>query len=189
MLSFAQVNLLKATHATVLLGHALQGKSQTINLITEPHTTMGRITGMPGGVKIIADRTIRSNQPGPRAGIIATKDLTITAMESWCNRDCAVAISKIHGRQTILASIYLDITKPVIPDWLEGLLTMINNKKLPVIIGMDSNAHSSLYGPDNNTRGDQLEDFILQHSLEVQNRGNEPTFETQRGNTHIATHT
>ena len=188
MLSFTQLNLHKATHATVLFGQELQGKTQSINLLTEPHTTMGKITGMPAGTKIIADKSIQANQLGPRAGIIASRDLTITAMEGWCNRDCAVAITKIHGKQTIVASIYLDITQPVIPDWLEDLISMVDRKKLPVILSMDSNAHSSLFGPDNNARGDQLEDFILEHGLEVHNRGNIPTFETRRGNVNIATY-
>ena len=53
---------------------------------------------------------------------------------------------------------------------------------------MDSNAHSSLYGPDNNARGDELEDFILAHSLAVENVGDTPTFETRRGPCNIATH-
>ena len=52
---------------------------------------------------------------------------------------------------------------------------------------MDSNAHSSLYGPSNNARGDQFEDLVLQHGLTVENTGNTPTFETQRGGRLIQT--
>ena len=51
----------------------------------------------------------------------------------------------------------------------------------------DSNAHSALYGPCNNARGDQLEDLVLQHGLTIDNEGNTPTFKTRRGDRLIRT--
>ena len=65
---------------------------------------------------------------------------------------------------------------------------MIVGKQFPVVIGVDSNAHSTLYGPDNNTRGEAFEDFVLQYGLDVANVGTVPTFEIQRGNKLIQTH-
>ena len=188
MLSFTQVNLHKATHATVLLGQALENKTQVISLVTEPHTVAGRITGMPPGACVISDKSIQPDQPGPRAGIIASRDVKLQAMDAWCHRDCAVAIAPLHGRRTLLASVYLDIREPAVPTWLTRLLDMAEQKNLPILLGMDSNAHSSLYGPDNNRRGDEIEDFILQHGLEVHNSGETPTFEVKRGNTFVRTH-
>ena len=142
---------------------------------------------MPRGTYIISDKTIQPTQPGPRAGLIASRDLHIQALDR-CHRDCAVATTKINGKQTLVGSIYLDIKKPAAPKWLEDLLNMANKKKLPLLLAMDSNAHSSLYGPDNNSRGDEFEDLILQHGLEVHNEGPAPTFETKRGDKNIATH-
>ena len=188
MLSFIQLNLHRATQATVLLGRDLEGMSQTIACVTEPHTTANKVTGMPRGVTIGFDRSINPSQPPPRAAIIASRDLRLTMMDNWCNRDCAVATAVLHGRRTLIASIYLDILKPVVPQWLGGLVDMASNKGLPIIIMTDSNAHSCLYGPDNNPRGDAFEDFILEHGLEVQNVGDSPTFETQRGTKLIQTH-
>ena len=143
---------------------------------------------MPRGLKIISDKRIGPSDPGPRAGLLVSNDLTASALESWCSRDCAAAVAKLHGHQVLIASVYLDITQPVTPAWLSELLTMAEDKQLPVILAMDSNAHSSLFGPDNNTRGDALEEFILQHGLEVINTGNVPTFETRRGSKLIGTH-
>ena len=160
MLSFLQVNLHKATQATILAGRELENKQQIIACITEPHTTAGRITGMPSGASIIYHRSERG-RPAPRAGLVASRDLKLTAMDNWCNRDCAVAVASLHGRRTLIASIYLDITQPTVPLWLVQLLDMAEAKNMPMIIAMDSNAHSCLYGPDNNSRGDELEDFIL----------------------------
>ena len=188
MLNFTQINLHKASQATLLLGQEMEGPQQTISLITEPHHTAGRITGMPRGTTVISDRSISQTQPGPRAGIVARRDLGLRSLDAWCSRDCAAATAKLHGRQILIASIYLDITKPPVPGWLEGLMDMAENKKLPVILGIDSNAHSSLYGPDNNTRGDEFEDFILQHGLEVINTGDTPTFETRRGSCMAQSH-
>ena len=67
-------------------------------------------------------------------------------------------------------------------------MKMIDDKGLPLIMGVDSNAHSSLYGPSNNTRGDDFEDFILQYGLSVENIGTKPTFETRRANSMARTH-
>ena len=187
MLSFLQLNLHKATQASMLLGQELAGKSQTVCLITEPHTNYGKVTGMPGGTQVIS-ATPEPHQPGPRAAIVASRDLQIQALSRWCTRDSAVATAKLHGKQVLIASIYLDINHPVVPDWLDDLMTMASSKNTPLLIGMDSNAHSSLFGPSNNNRGDELEDFILQHSLQVHNSGSDPTYETRRGACLIQTH-
>ena len=153
MLSFTQLNLHKAVQATVLLGRELEGKTQSIALLTEPHTVAGKITGMPKGTTAIYDKSIKNGQPGPRAGIVASRDLGLTAVENRCNRDCAVAIARIHGRRTLLASVYMDIHEDIAPAWLVDLIGMAKAKRLPLLLAMDSNAHSSLYGPDNNARG------------------------------------
>ena len=95
---------------------------------------------------------------------------------------------KIGGVQTVLVSIYLDITNKVQPKWLDDLMIMIENKNYPMIMGVDSNAHSSMYGPDTNARGREFEDFIMQYGLNIENVGGTPTFETLRGTKHIGTH-
>ena len=124
----------------------------------------------------------------PRAGIISSMDVKLTAMDNWCNRDCAVALARIGGRQTMLVSLYLDIHLEVRPSWLEDLMNMAEQKGFPILMGIDSNAHSTMFGTSNNNRGNDLEDFILQHGMNVENVGLTPTFETRRGDKNIATH-
>ena len=187
MLSFTQINLHKAAQATVLAGGGLEGKKSSILMVTEPHTTYGKINGMPKGTKVIHARCVDTNQP-PRAGIVSSLDVKLTAMESWCGRDCAVALARIGGDWTVLVSLYLDITLEVQPEWLDKLMDMIEDKGYPVIMGVDSNAHSSLYGPDTNHRGTAFEDFILQYGLGVENVGTTPTFQTRRRDRLIGTH-
>ena len=126
MLSFSQVNLHKAAQATVLVGQDLGGRKQSIVLITEPHTFANKITGMTHGTKTVFARQ-KSNELPPRAGIVASLDTNLTAMDSWCNRDCAVALTRVKGIQTVLVSLYLDIKKNVQPGWLGDLMNMIDN--------------------------------------------------------------
>ena len=186
MLSFLQINLHKASQATVLLGGRLEGKKRTVVLATEPYTMKNKVVGFPRGTKVICSG--RESVLAPRAAIVASLDTNITAMDSWCNRDCAVALTNVGGVRTVLVSLYLDIKLDVQPDWLDGLMRMIDDKGYPVIIGVDSNAHSSMYGPDNNARGNAFEDFVLQYGLCVENLGTKPTFETRRENGMVRTH-
>ena len=171
----------------MLVGKGLEGQKQTVVLMTEPYTFKGRITNMPSGTKAIYDKGSSDGNP-PRAGIVASLDLNITSMDRWCNRDCAVALTRVGGVRTVLISLYLDITLEVQPEWLDELMQMLDQKGYPMIMGVDSNAHSSLYGPDNNARGNAFEDFIMQYGLNVENIGNTPTFEIVRGARHIKTH-
>ena len=186
MLSFQQVNLHRAAQAALLLGRNMEERRQMIVLVTEPYTVNGKITSMPKGTRCIYARP-KGQDTRPRAGIVTTMDVSVTAMDSWCTRDCAVALARIGGKQTVLVSLYLDITLEVQPQWLDNLMQMIEAKNLPVIMGIDTNAHSTLYGVDTNARGTAFEDFVLQYGLNVENFGNTPTFETQRGSKHIKT--
>ena len=45
---------------------------------------------------------------------------------------------------------------------------------------MDTNAHSVLYGPDQNARGTLVEDLLLRHGLHLENIGTALTFQTSQ---------
>ena len=184
MLSFAQVNLHKASQATMLAGGGLEGRNRTILLMTEPYTYANHVVGLPNKTKLVFARS----KGIPRACIAATPDVVLTTMENWCNEDCAVALTRVGGTQTVIVSLYLDITSGVQPRWLDKLMEMIDQKGYPIIMGIDTNAHSSLWGPDTNKRGEAFEDFIFQYGLNVENMGTAPTYETRRGNRMIGTH-
>ena len=183
MLSFTQLNLHKAAQATSLVGRGLENQQQSILLLTEPYFYAGKLVGMPSRTNTIYDHTSLH----PRASIATTPDVKVTAMEAWCNRDCAVAITGIGGKRTVIVSLYLDINLEVQPDWLDALMDMIDHKGYPVIMGIDSNAHSTLYGNQTNARGAAFEDFVLQYGLQIENIGLTPTFETMRGDKLIQT--
>ena len=79
MLKFTQINLHKAQQATLLLGQEMEGQSQVISLVTEPHTTAGKITGLPRGTTVVSDKSCNphQNSQGPRAGIVADRGLIV----------------------------------------------------------------------------------------------------------------
>ena len=185
MISFVQTNLHKSAQATLLAGQAMESAHSTISLITEPHTINGKLYAFPRGTASVFSPGTQSSPP--RAAIVTTRDVGLTALGKWCHRDCAVGLAKIGGKQTVVASIYMDINKTIQPKWLDDLVHMTKTNNYALLISMDSNAHSSLFGPSNNARGDQLEDFILQHGLTIENVGDTPTFETRRGDRLIQT--
>ena len=76
----------------------------------------------------------------------------------------------------MVASVYLDIKMDPVPEWLEKLVDFARVKKYSLILGMDSNSHSVLYGLDTNARGEELESFIVNNALSVENIGTVPTF-------------
>ena len=188
MVLFTQLNLHKAKQAGILAGQNMEGKDNFISLLTEPHLVYNKLHGFPRGTQIIYDNTIPKHKPGPRAAIVCSRELTMTALPQWSGRDCAAAILRLDKEYIIVASVYLDIRTSPRPAWLEALLDMAATKDYPLILGIDSNAHSTLYGPNNNARGDEIEDLIIQHGLEVENKGNTPTFEIKRGRNLVATH-
>ena len=187
MIKFTQLNLHKSAQATLMAGQHLEGQHRTIALLTEPHTIQNNLHGFPRGTTTIYYKNKKQGAPPPRAALVFSKDLNIVALDQWCTRDCAAGLLTINKTRVVLVSAYLDILKSAKPPWLDQLLTMASTKDYGVILGADTNAHSHLYGPDTNKRGEDIEDLIIQHNLRVANVGNTPTFETRRGRQHIQT--
>ena len=61
------------------------------------------------------------------------------------------------------------------------------NKDSELLVGADTNCHSNLFGEETNKRGYELEEFIIENGLAVENSGTFPTFETIRANKRMAT--
>ena len=62
-----------------------------------------------------------------------------------------------------------------------------DSKNVEIIMGIDTNSHSTIYGDDTNSRWKDMEEFIIDNGLSVENIGKIPTFETIRGNLKMAT--
>ena len=79
----------------------------------------------------------------PRAAIYLSKNLIAWYIESLSTRDIAVIQTKIKSRDTLIVSVYLDITiKEVIPDSLTAVMKHAKDKRLAILLCIDSNCHS-----------------------------------------------
>ena len=178
-LNFFQVNQKKAFLAATELNKSLIGLSNYIVMGTEPYVKKDKLCASPPGATTISI----SNKP--RAVIFASNNINILKLENLTGRDCAVGLLNMGKTKIILVSLYLDIKLPVQPGWLKGIFEYANKKNLPVIFGVDSNCHSTLFGRETNKRGEELEELIINNSLYVENIGLAPTFQIVRNNTVI----
>ena len=130
-------------------------------------------------------------KPKSRAAILVNKTVNFWPVEKFLSRDSSAICLKIkdkHKREKILylASMYLDIEKAVISDDLKNTVEYCRLKRIPLVIGLDSNAHCTAWGsPKDNKRGEILEEYLLQNEMTVLNRGDRPTFDNGTSQTHI----
>ncbi len=88
-----------------------------------------------------------------------------------------IIITMNNGRKLFLASCYLDINNEVVIPELDRLANHCRKGRLPLIIGMDSNSHSTMWGENKtNKRGEALEEWLMENNLNVLNVGKVPTF-------------
>ena len=170
---FGQINLHKCKAAAAELN--LRG-NYDITLITEPYSTRGRVRlEVKNGAIIAAEMKEKSIQP--RACIRTY--MPAWQMDDFTNRDMASAIIRSDEGDFCVSSLYLDIgIKPTNTVFME-LVKECKKRKLPLIVGMDSNAHSSMWGAeDTNDRGRELEEVFFELDLVVLNQGSEYTFDT-----------
>ena len=140
----------------------------------------GKIVGLPKGYQAILPAEEKLEGSRGRAAIVIPRCYNAVQLESLCNRDCVVAQIKSNKGTLVLMSAYLDIKTDPEPDWLGEVVQYVDRKKYRLIIGIDTNAHSQLYGPTTNKRGEIVEEWILKHGLFVENIGRVPTFEIVR---------
>ena len=140
------------------------------NALMQPRTSMKYIGG-------------QGNHP--QTVIYTAKAIKAWHIESLSHRDLTAILVKINNRETLILSVYLDGKLMVVQPWLTKAMAFANNRGYAVILGMDSNCHSELYGLETNKRGEHLEDFIAQHNLKVENQCKTPTFQAATGSSII----
>ena len=120
-----------------------------------------------------------------RAAVVIPKDLSRSTMMlgSLCDGDTVTVRSKINKNQSIVfSSMYMDITKQVPENMVTKIAAYAEQESLPLILGIDSNAHNTAWGHrDNNARGNTLLQAIGTNGLVICNTGNRPTFTGSRG--------
>ena len=184
LLNFLQLNMHRAMVASVELSNSLSSR-QAICMITEPCTYLNKICHVPNGYIAIPSTELPER---PRAAIFVPRHTQFVFLEHLSNRDCTVALLDTIGGKLLLASVYLDYNLPVVQQWFTDLLNYADSKHYPLLLALDANAHIEAYGNETNKRGEDFEEFILQHNLLVENKGNTPTFHSHKQDTHSHTH-
>lgn len=169
----AQINLNHTKLAQEEISRKIQAHNKKdpvelfIYCIQEPYVHKKAHAKKPLSCKIYCAKN------SPRTAIYAHEYLSNTwYIEDLSNRDCTVIQTRINNRETIVASVYLDITlEKVIPEWLDKLTEYARANRTAILICMDSNCHSSSFGIDTNKRGEALDIFIAANILKIENIG------------------
>ena len=116
-----------------------------------------------------------------RAAIYISKTIPSWFIENLSSKDIVAVQTKIDQQDVLIVSD-MDIKNNTLetPD-LTKVLDFANERGLGLIIGMDSNCHSTLFGPKQNQRGYLFDELIANNNLTIENVGHSPTYES-RGN-------
>ena len=171
---FIQLNLGKRQTAASSLHKEL--KANQICLLQEPVVRRGSIGNVPKTHKQFVPFT----KDRPRAAALLPKDLgkqtmVLAGLSSGDNITLRSKISK--ELSIIMASIYMDNTKDIPSDLITRIASYSEREKLPLIAGVDSNAHHVAWGHGStNARGRSLLQTLSANNLIICNTGSTPTF-------------
>ena len=169
------INLQKSTFASANLNKV---SARDVELITEPYTHEGSVLLLRA-----RDRTLfQANTHNPRACIWVKNSFNFWLVEEFTSRDICTVAREWKGKVVYLSVAYLDIKSPAKMDTMVSLVRKCNAMQTPLLLCMDSNAHSTLWNcREGNARGEELEDLFFEEGLTVENVGNTPTFSSHVG--------
>ena len=140
-LHFLQLNMHRAQAASAFLQTAVDSVNY-IALLTEPYSYKNKCAVLPASYVAIPRNELAQR---PRAAILHHQSLQLVEVKHLTNADCAVGV--VTGSEPFLvASAYLDINLPAVPVWLGEVVGFARAKGYKLVLGMDSNAHSPLFG-------------------------------------------
>ncbi len=176
-MSFRQLNLHKSKIATANLVEEAAKASNFIHCLQEPHVYKGSLPGYPSNANLYY-----SKESHPRTAIFGSKNLNLWFAPEFSSGDITTFIWKTEFTEIpeiFVVSVYLDIQlndSKIIPSELLHLVKKCRENRKPLIVCADTNAHSTLWGTETNSRGTLVEDFIFGQDLTLENIGNMPTF-------------
>ena len=163
---------------TELNNRCVSRHAKSVFLLSEPLVRKGRVIGVPRKSYNVYHN---SNNKKFRSCILVNKSLVSWSMDNFCNEDVTVVMLKGDRTNIVLCNYYADIEINKVNDLLEKLCQHCDQKYLPLIICSDSNAHSFLWGcEEENNRGLIFNDFIAKNQLNIINNGNDHTFVSTR---------
>ena len=181
---FLQCNMQKSHHAQIDLNRRIsemnKKQERFICCIQEPCSSKSKLISQPNSVQRFGKTEC------PKTCIYTDTCTDAWFLEALSNKDITVLKVCMLKQQALIVSAYLDSTDNTV--WsreMEKVVEYADGKNLGLIMCMDSNCHSTLFGPDTNTRGRKFEEAIAGHNLIVENIGHVPTFHGGRARTCI----
>ena len=201
-IKFSQLNLHKAISATathdLFLSENLNKNSKDtdvfsytgyISMIQEPHFNHKnfKVQGFSKNHRLYLGKPNSKN----RAGIITSKDAKTWQVHQYCCEDvCTIGMHLHDGTVLAMSSVYMEYTQPTPgkprpqpppPPILKDLAAFCKRKGWLLVVGSDSNCHSTSFGSSNdNQRGFELMEWLSTTDLHVLNVGNSYTFSDVR---------
>ena len=150
-------------------------KGIDILFLTEPPciTKANKLADIPDNIfNCFAEKSSRAS--------LVTKGITSWRCPQYCAWDIVVCQAKFNNRLTYLINTYLDQDVLDFPPEFRELVLKWGD--CDIIIGTDSNAHSTVLNCANtNNPGELIKYFLIENYLTCLNVGNNPTFESPRG--------
>jgi retron-type reverse transcriptase len=125
--------------------------------------------------------------PNSRTDIYASRNLNIWHAAKYSDRDITSCIWQTGDQKIYISSVYMSQGQDLktitpIPPLALKLIEHCQANQIPLIMGSDTNAHSTVWGSDKtNKRGEMVEDFLLTTGLRFLNEGLEYTFSSPVG--------
>ena len=176
-LQFLQLNMNKAGAAASELHRLLPTKDYGVLLLSEPPVYKNKVVTLPKGYRVFPSNSLDTV---PRAALMIRSDLRPVFLPHLSTADGAAALIPTPLGTLLVASVYLDKTLPVNPDWLQSIYSYATARRYGVIIGYDANAHHTTYGFRTDARGKEFLEVMNANALSIANQGKTPTFDTVR---------
>ncbi|XP_012217934.1 uncharacterized protein [Linepithema humile] len=177
--AFTQINLHHSKGASAVLARQQAGRQTCISLMQEPWVIRGCIRGLAA-----CGRFFRAPSVDRPRACVAVKGMEAQLISHLCSRDVAaveVDFTDDSGdrKKMVICLAYFshDEGEAVPPASVIKLAEYCQEKRLPLIMECDANAHHTVWGSsDTNERGRKVLEFLASTDLEILNIGDELTF-------------
>ena len=155
----------------------LIANSIDVFLLSEPYISRatGRIPGVPQGY------TQYANGTEAKAAIIIRNSISHFHLACHMTNLLVAVVIYVDNIRLVISSLYCPGQENPIPVEFSNLLVQETTASGKIILGVDSNAHTSMVGyPVSDRRAKEWEDLLFQSDLVIHNTPHQPTFRNSR---------
>ena len=185
-LSFMHLNMRNSSICGYLLEEFLRRQSVDVLMLQDTcdslRTRFGGIVGY--SLFLPSRRGGGCDGVGPLVAVLVKTPLRARPIAFSNQRVCGVFVDTPKGEIAFI-SAYIHYRQGMGLEALSAMVTAVRRETPFVLVGTDTNGHSRWWGPPDqasNATGELVEDFVMTHSLEIENRWPAPaTFCSDRG--------